>query len=95
MSGPVAPEDAPATPPPAPAGAAGVEVAESRPATVGGLPVRRALPRRERRTVGAWCFLDHFGPAPTDRSSSDGRFGEVASGLARIPAPPPPWATGD
>jgi redox-sensitive bicupin YhaK (pirin superfamily) len=25
--------------------------------------VRRALPRLGRRTVGAWCFADHFGPA--------------------------------
>ncbi len=24
--------------------------------------VQRMLPHRERRTVGAWCFLDHFGP---------------------------------
>ena len=24
--------------------------------------IRRALPNRERRTVGAWCFLDHLGP---------------------------------
>jgi redox-sensitive bicupin YhaK (pirin superfamily) len=31
-------------------------------ADVGGIPVRRALPARERRTVGAWCFLDHAGP---------------------------------
>src|SRR3712207_9271141 len=23
---------------------------------------RRALPRRGRRTVGAWCFADHMGP---------------------------------
>lgn len=27
-----------------------------------GLRVRRALPSRHRRLVGAWCFLDHFGP---------------------------------
>jgi len=27
-----------------------------------GLRVRRALPTRGRRMVGAWCFLDHFGP---------------------------------
>ena len=27
------------------------------------MPVRRALPRRGRRTVGAWCFADHMGPA--------------------------------
>ncbi|GIJ44502.1 hypothetical protein Val02_13880 [Virgisporangium aliadipatigenens] len=24
--------------------------------------VRRLLPQRTRRTVGAWCFVDHFGP---------------------------------
>lgn len=24
--------------------------------------VRRFLPRRRRSTVGAWCFLDHYGP---------------------------------
>ncbi len=29
----------------------------------GGIPVRRVLPVRERRTIGAWCFLDHAGPA--------------------------------
>ena len=28
----------------------------------GGLTIRRALPNRPRRTVGAWCFLDHAGP---------------------------------
>lgn len=35
----------------------------SRTAQVGGEQVRRALPQRERRTVGAWCFVDHFGPS--------------------------------
>jgi redox-sensitive bicupin YhaK (pirin superfamily) len=25
-------------------------------------PIARALPNRERRMVGAWCFLDHAGP---------------------------------
>ena len=35
----------------------------SHEAVVGDLKVRRALPRRARRTVGAWCFLDHMGPA--------------------------------
>lgn len=29
---------------------------------VGGLPVRRLLPRAGRRTVGAWCFVDIAGP---------------------------------
>jgi quercetin 2,3-dioxygenase len=28
----------------------------------GGLMIRRALPNSTRRTVGAWCFLDHAGP---------------------------------
>ncbi len=32
--------------------------------------IRRALPQRERRMVGAWCFLDHFGPLTI--GSSDG-----------------------
>lgn len=27
-----------------------------------GMTIRRALPSRQRRCVGAWCFLDHFGP---------------------------------
>lgn len=30
--------------------------------TLGTLPIRRALPRRERRMVGPWCFLDRYGP---------------------------------
>jgi redox-sensitive bicupin YhaK (pirin superfamily) len=28
-----------------------------------GLSVVRTLPSRDRRMVGAWCFIDHFGPA--------------------------------
>lgn len=43
-----------------------VEVSESRASQVGELPVRRALPQRDRRTVGAWCFVDHMGPAQLD-----------------------------
>lgn len=35
----------------------------ARDARIGELSVRRALPTRGRRTVGAWCFLDHLGPA--------------------------------
>ena len=29
----------------------------------GGFAIARALPSAGRRTVGAWCFLDHAGPA--------------------------------
>src|SRR6476619_7065670 len=24
--------------------------------------VRRVLPNKERRLIGAWCFVDHYGP---------------------------------
>lgn len=40
-----------------------LEVTDSHEAQVGSMTVRRALPRRGRRTVGAWCFADHMGPA--------------------------------
>jgi redox-sensitive bicupin YhaK (pirin superfamily) len=63
VSGPVTSADAPPeqrTPdPPLPLAA---EVFDDREAKVGEITVRRALPRRGRRTVGAWCFADHMGP---------------------------------
>jgi redox-sensitive bicupin YhaK (pirin superfamily) len=62
VSGPVTEADVAPSAHSTPAGPATVEVEPSRAATVGGMPVRRALPRRTRRTVGAWCFADHFGP---------------------------------
>ena len=56
-------EDTPASPDGA-ADAEGpvVEVEPGRVTQVGSLPVRRVLPHRPRRTVGAWCFCDHAGP---------------------------------
>jgi quercetin 2,3-dioxygenase len=40
-----------------------VDVLEARKAAIGdGTEVRRLLPQRTLRTVGAWCFLDHYGP---------------------------------
>jgi quercetin 2,3-dioxygenase len=40
-----------------------VERLEARSTEIGGgIIIRRALPNRHRRTVGAWCFLDHAGP---------------------------------
>ncbi|MCT7654187.1 pirin family protein [Oceanimonas sp. NS1] len=35
----------------------------ARMADVGGIPVARLLPVRQRRLIGAWCFLDHAGPS--------------------------------
>ena len=37
-------------------------LARSQVAPVGTFTVRRALPARERHSVGPWVFLDHFGP---------------------------------
>ena len=43
--------------------ARGVErVVQSVEAPVGSFTVRRALPERQRHSVGPWVFLDHFGP---------------------------------
>lgn len=42
-----------------------VEILEPREVPLGGpraMPVRRTLPQRARSLIGAWCFLDHFGP---------------------------------
>ena len=47
----------------------GREVHESKTATVGGMAVARTLPRRGRRTVGPWCFADHFGPVEVTTAS--------------------------
>lgn len=30
------------------------------------MTVRRTLPQRQRTFVGAWCFVDHYGPDPVD-----------------------------
>jgi redox-sensitive bicupin YhaK (pirin superfamily) len=44
---------------------AGVEILEGTPVALGGprgLEVTRTLPSKHRRMVGAWCFLDAYGP---------------------------------
>lgn len=54
----------------APASAA-VEVLEPRDVPLGGpraMAVRRTLPQRARSLIGAWCFLDHYGPDDVTRS---------------------------
>lgn len=45
-----------------------VDVIEARKTAIGdGTEVRRLLPQRTLRTVGAWCFLDHYGPDEVSR----------------------------
>src|SRR5712671_7787474 len=41
---------------------------------VGALKVRRALPVRQHRVIGPWCFLDRYGPL----RFSEGRPMDVA-----------------
>lgn len=56
---------------PEPARAPAGERIATRDAVLGeGMTIRRALPSRRRRMIGAWCFLDHFGPV--DVSGGDG-----------------------
>jgi hypothetical protein len=70
MSGPVTEVDAPSgTAETSSPGHACMEVSDSHEAVVGRFRVRRALPRRGRRTVGAWCFADHMGPADVTENS--------------------------
>jgi len=63
MSGPVSTDDAVTA---ASTGGMDVELVEPHDAKVGAMTVQRVLPRRHRRTVGAWCFVDVFGPAFVD-----------------------------
>jgi redox-sensitive bicupin YhaK (pirin superfamily) len=62
MSGPVDTADAPVADTAGAPAAPCIEIGDSRESRVGTVPVRRALPRRQRRTVGPWCFADHMGP---------------------------------
>jgi redox-sensitive bicupin YhaK (pirin superfamily) len=39
-----------------------IEAWPARHTRLGALDIRRALPLRERRLVGPWCFLDRYGP---------------------------------
>ncbi len=44
---------------------AGIQVLDPREVPLGGpraMTVRRTLPQRARSLIGAWCFIDHYGP---------------------------------
>jgi redox-sensitive bicupin YhaK (pirin superfamily) len=48
-----------------------VEILTPRDVPLGGLramTVRRTLPQRQRSLIGAWCFLDHYGPDRVDET---------------------------
>ena len=49
-----------------------IQVLRAREVPLGGpraLMVRRTLPHRDRSFIGAWCFVDHYGPTPVDRDT--------------------------
>jgi len=48
-----------------------MEILSAREVPLGGLramSVRRTLPQRQRTFIGAWCFVDHYGPDPVGPS---------------------------
>lgn len=58
-------------------------VARSQVAPVGTFTVRRALPFRERHSVGPWVFLDHFGPFRV-KASGDGVGAHPHAGIETV-----------
>lgn len=57
-----------------------LEVLTPREVPLGGpraMTVRRTLPHRRRTLIGAWCFVDHYGPDPVE-----------ATGGMRVPPHP-------
>lgn len=59
------PDEVTCTTGPLPEGRPRVELMEPRDVPLGGpraMTVRRTLPQRSRSLIGAWCFLDHYGP---------------------------------
>ena len=47
-------------------GTGDLALTSAREARLGDVTVRRLLPLRQRRSVGAWCFVDHYGPMSVD-----------------------------
>ncbi len=52
-----------------------IQVLTARDVPLGGIramTVRRTLPHRERPFVGAWCFVDHYGPTVVGEDNAGG-----------------------
>lgn len=52
-----------------------VQILQARQVPLGGLralEVRRTLPHKDRSFIGAWCFVDHYGPEPVRDVRRDG-----------------------
>lgn len=69
------------------AGTAGITLLEPRDVPLGGpraMNVRRTLPQRARSLVGAWCFLDFYGPDRVDESGGMRVARHPHTGLATV-----------
>ncbi|WP_232680631.1 pirin family protein [Nocardioides sp. R-C-SC26] len=65
----------------------GVEVLGPREVPLGGpraMTVRRTLPSRERSLIGAWCFVDHYGPDPVSETGGMKVAPHPHTGLATV-----------
>lgn len=64
-----------------------VEIITSRAVPLGGpraMQVRRTLPQRARSLVGAWCFIDHYGPDDVTRTGGMDVPPHPHTGLATV-----------
>ena len=48
------------------------------------MPVRRSLPQRERSFIGAWCFVDHYGPDDVSQTGGMQVPGHPHTGLQTV-----------
>jgi redox-sensitive bicupin YhaK (pirin superfamily) len=48
------------------------------------MTVRRSLPQRERSLIGAWCFVDHYGPDDVSVSGGMALPGHPHTGLQTV-----------
>jgi quercetin 2,3-dioxygenase len=64
-----------------------VELVDPRDVPLGGpraMRVRRTLPTRERSLIGAWCFLDHYGPDDVAQTGGMSVAPHPHTGLATV-----------
>jgi redox-sensitive bicupin YhaK (pirin superfamily) len=48
------------------------------------MPVRRSLPQRAQSLIGAWCFVDHYGPDDVSRTGGMPVPGHPHTGLQTV-----------
>ncbi|KNX39637.1 pirin family protein [Luteipulveratus halotolerans] len=69
------------------AGPPAAQLLTAREVPLGGLramPVRRTLPQRARSLIGAWCFIDHYGPDDVSQTGGMSVAGHPHTGLQTV-----------